>query len=168
MNRTSHLLLATLVALLPLGAAAEEKEKGAAAKTGKLPPIYDPYAVGEKQLRATLVPAEQSNRRVLVNLGTNDCAPCRVVNDAMTESKFQSALLLQFLPVNIDVSPGSKNLALLKTWEIDPKKGLPTIVILDQNGHFVSAAREGELAREAAKGVKAVQAYLLTFFEKTD
>ncbi len=83
-------------------------------------PIYDPDTDGVRQIEAGARFCAQSGRRLVLNLGTNDCAACRVVNRAMHEPKFYSALVNDFYPVFVDVTPGSKNAALLKRFEVDP------------------------------------------------
>lgn len=159
MSRTSPRLLAALAALLPLAGTASEP-----AKPKALPPIYDTMTIGKREIDYKKKVCKASNRRLFINFGTNDCAACRVVNDAMNEPKFFGPFTRQFVPAYIDVSAGSKNLELLKDYRVDPAKGLPAVVILDEEGKFSEAAQEGEVAREAAKGVEAVQLWIIKRF----
>lgn len=155
-----------LIAMISLGACASQPAATTAAASAakKAPPIYDTMMLGEREITWKKNVCVQSNRRLFINLGTNDCAACRTANDAMTEEKFQRAFLRQFVPSYIDVSPGSPNLKLLEKWGIDPAKGLPIAVIFDEEGRLSEATQNGEFAREAGKGQEAVQLWILKRF----
>jgi hypothetical protein len=161
MNRLAALALA----LLPAAAIAADKPAKPTPKASA--PIYDTYALGSKELAWKKVVCAESNRRMLVNFGTNDCAACRVVNQALTEPKFYDALIRQFVPVYIDVSKGSPNLELLKDYGIDPSKPLPAFVVFDEEFKFVEKTKDGELAGLAKSGVESVQGWILKRFVKT-
>ena len=72
----------------------------------------------------------------------------------------------QFVPVFVDVSPGSPNEGLLQRYQIDPKKGLPAVVISAKDLRVAEVTGSGELAEVAAKGKDAVQQWLLARFLK--
>ncbi len=131
-------------------------------------PIYDAESNGVKQIEAGARYAAQSGRRLLLNLGTNDCAACRVVNRAMHETKFYEALVNDFTPVFIDVTPGSKNAELLKRFEVNPKKGLPIIIVYDKDMKPAEITRKGEMAALAKKGEEPVRLWFLAHFPKSD
>lgn len=160
MPRLTTALAAGLLACASIAAARTPGPE----KPAKPLPIYDSYTLASKELAWKKAAGEQSNRRVFVNFGTNDCRACRVVNDAINDPKFQPHFLRQFVPAFIDVSPGSPNLTLLKEWKIDPKKGLPAIAILDEKGELAEVTRAGELAKEAKKGTEAVQLWIIQRF----
>ena len=128
-------------------------------------PVYDRYLLGEKAIQKSGQAALDSGRRLLVNFGTNDCAPCRTVNDAIYERPFVKGFMEQFVPVFVDVSPGSKNRALLDRYGIDPSKGFPAIVLSDETLRVAEATKAGELVAVAGKGKEAVQAWILKRFK---
>jgi thiol:disulfide interchange protein len=130
-------------------------------------PIYDAESNGVKQIEAGARYCAQSGRRLILNLGTNDCAPCRVVNRAMHEPKFYEALVNDFTPVFIDVTPGSKNAELLKRFDVNPKKGLPIIIVYDQDLKPAEITRKGEMAALAKKGEQDVRLWFLARFPKS-
>ncbi len=164
---TRRLAIAALpLVLLGSACAGSASAPPAAAARKSAPPIYDPNTLGEKEIAWKKMVCQQSNRRLFVNLGTNDCDLCRVVNDAMNEEKFQRAFLRQFVPSYIDVTPGSPNAQLLKDWKIDPAKGLPAAAIFDEQGRLSEVTQDGELAREAKKGPEAVQLWIIEHFYK--
>ena len=131
-------------------------------------PIYDATSIGGMAIEAASKAATDSGRRLLVNFGTNDCAPCRVVNDAIYEEPFLSAFFKQFVPVFVDVTPGSKNRDLLARYGIDPAKGFPAVVLSDESLRVAEATKSGELVAAAAKGKDAVREWLLKRFRKEE
>lgn len=160
MTRTRCLAAALLVASASWAASAQPpapKEEQAI--------IYDTTSSGALAIEATSLAAADSGRRLLVNFGTNDCASCRVFNDAVYEQPFLSAFFKQFIPVFVDVSPGSPNRALLERYGIDPTKGLPAVVLSDDRLKVAETTKQGEMAAVAAKGKDAVREWLLKRFK---
>ena len=109
-RRLSALLLLAAAGLAPLPVRA-----AAPPAAPQADPVYDEYASGPLALKAIEPAAVAKDRRILVNFGTNDCAPCATFAAALHESRaFEDALKEQFFIVWIDVSPGSENEKLLK------------------------------------------------------
>lgn len=129
-------------------------------------PIYDTEINGKKEIAWKIKVCTQSNRKLLINFGTNDCELCHTVNKAMHERKFFEHLVTQFVPVFVDVTPGTRNAELLKDYAIDPAKGLPAMVILDHEGKFEEATNDGEMVATARQGDEAVRSWILKHFEK--
>lgn len=161
MRPNLRLVAAALVAALPLAATAEPPAPPADAL-----PIYDTTSIGSLAIEAASKAAIDSGRRLLVNFGTNDCAPCRVVNDAIYEEPFLTAFINEFVPVFVNVGPGSKNQELLARYGIDPARGFPAVVLSDTQMRVAEATKEGELAAAGAKGKQAVQEWLLKRFSR--
>jgi len=130
-------------------------------------PIYDQEADGVRQIEAAARYCAESGRRLVVNLGTNDCAPCRVVNKAMHEPKFYEAFVNDFVPVFVDVTPGSKNAELLDRFGVDAKKGLPIVIVYDEQVKPKVSTKKGEMVALAKKGEHDVQLWFISFFPKS-
>ena len=131
-------------------------------------PIYDTSSVGALAIEAASRAAAESGRRLLVNFGTNDCEPCRSFNDAVFEEPFRSAFFAQFVPVFVDVAPGTANRDLLGRYGIDPAKGFPAVVFSDEQLRIGEVTKDGEIAAVAAKGKDAVREWLLKRFRKDE
>ena len=132
-------------------------------------PIYDLEALGEAQIEAGQRVAFDSKRRLLVNFGTNACGePCVAFNKAIFDKKFYLALIKQFVPVFVEVTPGTRNEKLLEKYGIDASKGLPAVIIFDPVRTEVAAAKRGEVAAVAKKGPEAVQEWILGQFQKDE
>lgn len=147
-------------------AATPAPAKPAVAKS--LPPVYDPLVVGTEELVQKLFAAEQSGRRLVVNFGTNDCLPCHTAWMATVEKKFLDEYIRTVLPTTIDVTPGSPNAELLKTYGIDPAKGLPAFVVFGSDRVEIAATRSGEGLAAAKKGPAAVQELLRSWAPPTE
>ncbi len=163
MRPTLRFAAAALLAATPLVAFAVPP-----APSAETLPIYDSTSVGALAIEAASKAAADSGRRLFVNFGTNDCHPCRVVNDAIYEEPFLTAFLAQFVPVFVDVAPGSSGRDLLARYGIDAGKGFPALVLSDAMLRVAETTKEGELAAVAAKGKEAVREWILKRFLKTE
>jgi thiol-disulfide isomerase/thioredoxin len=130
-------------------------------------PIYDSTSVGALAIEAASKAAADSGRRLFVNFGTNDCAPCRVVNDAIYEEPFLTAFLAQFVPVFVDVAPGSSGRGLLERYGIDAGKGFPAVVLSDGMLRIAETTKDGEMSALGARGKEAVREWILMRFQKS-
>lgn len=163
--------LAALALTCAVSASADEPAKKkappAAAAPAESAPIYDPDMIGEKAIVAAQKVASDSGRRLLLNLGSNDCAACAVFNRALHKDKFFDVFSHQFVAENIDVS-NLPNAALVDKYFINPKAPLPAILIFMPDGRLIEALAHGEMAAIAKKGESAVQEWLLKRFAKSD
>ena len=162
MRHSLRLAAAALLAASSLVAFAEPP-----APSPETLPIYDSTSVGALAIEAASKAAADSGRRLFVNFGTNDCAPCRVVNDAIYEEPFLTAFLAQFVPVFVDVAPGSSGRDLLARYGIDAGKGLPAVVLSDGMLRIAETTKEGELSVLGARGKEAVREWILKRFQKS-
>ncbi len=160
------LAVAACVLLTRPAPADEPPKKAEAAAPEADAPIYDPDALGEKTIAFYQKAASESGRRLLLNLGTNDCEPCRVYNRAIHEEKFFRAFIQQFVPANVDVA-NMPNAALVDRYLINPKAPLPAILIFMPDGRLIEALAHGEMAAIAKKGDDAVREWLVGRFAKT-
>jgi hypothetical protein len=128
-------------------------------------PIFDPEALGERQIADYQKVCRDSGRRLLIVFGTNDCAPCRAFNRALHKDKFFEPFINQFVPVFVDVSSGT-NASLLVDYNIDPRAAQPGIVILMPDGRTIEILAHGEMAALTRKGDAAVQGFFLSRFLK--
>lgn len=169
MTRPLRIALPALVlaALATPARAAEPPRSAPAAASAEEPPIYDPGMLGDQAIAFYQKVANDSGRRLLVNLGSNDCSACRVFNRAIHKGKFFDAFQQQFVPADIDVS-NLPNAELIDKYLINPKAELPAILIFMPDGRLSEALAHGEMAAIAKKGEGAVQEWLLARFAKSD
>lgn len=160
------LLAATSAAPAPAVEPARKTPAAEPAASTDDAPIYDPDVIGEKSIAFSQKVASDSGRRLLVNLGTNDCRACAVFNRALHKNKFFDAFNHEFVPVEVDVA-NMPNAALIDKYMINPKADLPAILIFMPDGRLIEALAHGEMAAIAKKGEDAVQEWLLARFLKT-
>ena len=146
---------------------AAQKKTPTPAPAAKEGPIFDPEAIGEKQIADYQKVCLDSGRRLLIVFGTNDCAPCRAFNRALHRGGFFESFLSQFVPVYVDVSSGT-NAALLVQYNVNTRAELPGIVILMPDARVLEVLAQGEMAALARKGDTAVQTFFLARFAKSD
>ena len=130
-------------------------------------PIFDPEAIGEKQIAEYQKVCLDSGRRLLIVFGTNDCPPCRVFNRSLHKDKFFEPFINQFVPVFVDVSSGTNGFLLVR-YDIDPRAEQPGIVILMPDARIIEVLAHGEMAALTRRGDAAVQEFFLTRFLKTE
>ncbi|HUM01460.1 MAG TPA: thioredoxin family protein [Thermoanaerobaculia bacterium] len=138
----------------------------AASPKAESSPIYDQEADGELTLKFYADVCKRSNRYLIVFFGTNDCIPCRAVNQGVFEERFYRELVKQFVPAFIDVSPGSANAEMPSRYGIDPKAPYPGVVIFEPTGGVKEVVGKGEMAAVARKGKEAVQLWILARFDR--
>ena len=167
---TAPILAAALLAALAPSAFAQSSgakkspKKAKAAPAQSLPPIFDPELVGTKAMDAAVVACNETSRRVFVVLGTNDCKPCRVLNDVVHDPALFEKFIQQFVPVLIDVSPGGPNVDFVKNYGIDAKKGFPAVAIFESPEVPPIITRKGEMVALTRKGPDAVRGWIESQF----
>ena len=163
--------LAALALACAVSASADEPAKKktppSTAADDAQPIYYDPDLIGDKAIVAAQKVASDSGRRLLLNLGSNDCSACAVFHRALHKDKFFEVFSHQFVLENVDVS-NMPNAALVDKYFINPKAPLPAILIFMPDGRLIEALAHGEMATVAKKGESAVQEWLLKRFAKSD
>lgn len=127
------------------------------------PPIYDPYVSGERAIIDTARQCISSGRRLFVSFGTNDCDPCHVAHDALSNPEFREPFFKAFIPVYIDVTEGTENAKFLESYGIDRSKGLPAMAVIEFSPQKATISQKGEYADAAKKGPEAVRVFLSQF-----
>jgi thioredoxin-related protein len=170
--RTGRLLAVLVVPVLVL-AASSASAQAPAKKTGPkkaaaeaFPPIFDPDAIGTMAVDAAVEVCNESSRRMFIVLGINDCPSCRVLNDVLTEQKFFNDFIQQFVPVLIDVSPNGPNVAFLKNYGIDVKKGFPAVAIFESSEVKPLITQKGEMVKVIQKGPDAIRTWIRSHYRK--
>ena len=87
-SRAALAALAVLVLAGSASAAEPKKTPTPAPAPAADGPIYDSDLIGTQAIEAAQKVASESGRRLLLNLGTNDCSACAVFNRAVHKDKF--------------------------------------------------------------------------------
>jgi len=91
----------------------------------------------------------RGNKRVLLIFGGNWCYDCHVLDQALHEGDAAKIIKESFLLVHVDIGEGDKNLDLVKKYETTLGFGVPTVVIIDDEGRVIYSSTKGEF--EAAR-----------------
>ena len=111
--------------------------------------LYPANADAKKEIEASLKTAHVENKRVMLIFGGNWCYDCHVLNQALHEGEANRIVEESFLLVHVDIGEGDKNLDLVKKYETTLGAGVPTVVIIDDEGHVKYSSTKGEF--EAAR-----------------
>ena len=137
--------------------------KPAAAKPAG-PAVYDESADAKADVAAALAKAKKEKKRVLVTLGANWCGWCRTLDGVFTkDEKVAPALAKSYVPVKVDVGKMTKNLDLAASWGVDPKKGVPLLVVIDEKGNAVKVPSTETLESGKGYDTAKVLAFLETY-----
>jgi thioredoxin-related protein len=110
------------------------------------PDIYDTTADAKTQIADALEKAKRENQRVLLMFGGNWCGWCRKLHELFkTDKDIAKTLLYEYQLVMVDVGRFDKNLDIAKRYDIDKKKGVPFLVVLDADGKLLVAQETGSL-----------------------
>src|SRR5688572_22434821 len=133
---------AFVAAQQPLG---DDTLKPVTAKTD----LYPANADATKEIEAALKTAHSENKRVILIFGGNWCYDCHVLDQALHEGEAAKIVKEKFLLVHVDIGEGDKNLDLIKKYETTLGFGVPSVVIIDDEGRVVYSSTKGEF--EAAR-----------------
>jgi thioredoxin-related protein len=111
--------------------------------------LYPANADAKKDIEAALKTAHAENKRVILIFGGNWCYDCHVLDQALHEGEANKIVKESFLLVHVDIGEGDKNLDLIKKYETTLGSGVPTVVIIDDEGRVVYSSTRGEF--EAAR-----------------
>lgn len=99
--------------------------------------------------------AEDAGKRVAVIFGAAWCADCGALDSALDHELVKPLVEPAFEVVKVDVGNRNKNLDLADDLGLDPRRGLPTLAVLEPDGTVVAALTDGELVN--ARGMTPVE-----------
>ena len=111
--------------------------------------LYPVNADAKKEIEGALKTAHAENKRVILIFGGNWCYDCHVLDQALHEGEAAKIVKQSFLLVHVDIGEGDKNLDLIKKYETTLSSGVPTVVIIDDEGRVIYSSTKGEF--EAAR-----------------
>lgn len=110
-----------------------------------LPYPYDKSADARTDIDAALARAKHSGKRVLIDLGANWCADCRILSAIMHLPEVEDFIQQHYEYVAVDVGHYDRNMDIPRHYNIDDLV-LPTVVIADAGGRVVNVSDASELA----------------------
>ncbi len=144
------LLLAGVIALTGAAACASPAPRVRITSLDQLPsplPLpYDGKADAEKQLAAARARARAEGKLLLVDLGGNWCADCRLLAGVMKLPEVNAFLAAHYEVVSVDVGLMNRNLQIPARYGVGKLEGVPSILIIDKTGRLVDRGHIAALA----------------------
>jgi thiol-disulfide isomerase/thioredoxin len=113
---------------------------------GPLPSPYDPQADAERQMARAKAKARAGGKLLLVDLGGNWCADCRLLAGVMRLPEVSAFLAAHYEVVTIDVGRMDRNLQIPARYGVGKLEGVPSILIIDRRGRLVDRGHVAALA----------------------
>ncbi len=100
--------------------------------------IYPAIDTAEADIKAALVEAHRTHKRVIVDFGGDWCPDCQVLNIYFHEGPNAELLSKYFVRVNVNVGRMDANQDIAARYGV-PLKGVPALAVLDADGKAVYA-----------------------------
>jgi hypothetical protein len=111
-----------------------------------LPYPYDENADADAQVAAAFARARKNGKRVLIHLGGNWCADCRILDGVMELPEMKPFMARHYEMVMVDVGRFNKNMHIPARWGLGRlEKGVPTVIIADADGKAVNISNSADL-----------------------
>lgn len=111
-----------------------------------LPLPYDHAAVAHDQVARAQSRARASGKLLLVDLGGNWCADCRLLAAVMQLPEVAAFVDAHYVLVLVDVGRMDRNLDIPAHWGVKRLDGVPSLLVVDSGDHLVNAGHQEALA----------------------
>lgn len=100
---------------------------------------FDASADADADVDAAVARARKSGKRVLIDLGGNWCADCRILAGLMDLPELHAFLDAHYEVVSVDVGRFNRNLQIPARYGITTRlAGVPAILIVTPDGHLLN------------------------------
>ncbi|HEV2363359.1 MAG TPA: thioredoxin family protein [Caulobacteraceae bacterium] len=147
------LLMACVVASLAAGLAQAAPAPrvsiaGFAQLSAPLPYPYDERADANAVVALAKARARSSHKRLLIILGANWCADCRILAAVMALPEVKAFVQAHYVSANVDVGRFDKNLQIPARYGLQGRlQGVPTLLVVDPvHDRLIDAANAAALA----------------------
>jgi thiol-disulfide isomerase/thioredoxin len=118
----------------------------------------------DRSVDAALERAHHENKRLLIDLGANWCADCRILIAIMELPEIRAFVATHYIVVNVDIGRLDKNLQIPARFGVtDRLKAVPSILIVTPDGHLVNAGHTQALEGTKDMTPQAVANWLATW-----
>jgi len=110
-----------------------------------LPAPYDPNADAHAQVAAAQVEARAGGKLLLIEMGGNWCADCRILDGFMKLPAIAAFVRAHYVVVEIDAGHMNRNLDIAARWGVGRLDGVPNILIVDGHNRLINAGHTAAL-----------------------
>jgi thiol:disulfide interchange protein len=122
---------------------------------------YDETANADGAVDAALARARHSHKLVLIDLGGNWCADCRILAGVMELPEMRSFLNAHYEMVSVDVGRFNKNLQIPARYGITTRlAGVPSVLVVTPDGTLVDRDHISALADARSMTPQAIADWL--------
>lgn len=108
---------------------------------------YDESANADAAVADAFARAKAQHKRVLIDLGGNWCADCRILAGIMRLPEMQRFLAVHYVVVSVDVGRFNRNLQVAARFGITERlAGVPSVLVATADGTLVNRDRISALA----------------------
>jgi len=112
-----------------------------------LPYPYDEHADADVTVNAAFARARAEHKRVLIDLGGNWCADCRILAAVMELPEVKAFVDAHYVVAVVDVGRFTRNLQIPARFGITQRlEGVPSILIADPDGTLIDRGHVSALA----------------------
>ena len=108
---------------------------------------YDENADADAAVANAFAQAKVQHKRVMIDLGGNWCADCRILAGVMALPEVRHLLDTHYVVVLVDVGRFNRNLQIPARFGITQRlEGVPSVLVADANGKLIDAGHIEALA----------------------
>jgi thioredoxin 1 len=122
--------------------------------------LYPEPGEAKKELDAALAISKVDHRRVLAIFGANWCYDCHVLDAALRSKDLSTLVVNNYHVVHINIGDGDSNADLAERFQVPLNKGVPSLAVLDSDGHLITSQKNGEFESAAKIGMDDVKNFL--------
>jgi len=103
---------------------------------------YNEKANADAQVDAAIARAKKNGKRVMIDLGGNWCADCRIMAGLMELPEMERFLNAHYEIVSVDVGRFNRNLQIPARYGITQRlEGVPAFLVVTTDGKLINAGR---------------------------
>lgn len=111
-----------------------------------LPSPYDPTADAKADVAAARAKAKVEHKLLLIDLGGNWCGDCRILAGVMRLPEVAAFVNAHYVVVAVDVGRMNRNLDIPAQYGLTRLEGVPSLLVVDAQGHLKDAGHVAALA----------------------
>lgn len=109
-----------------------------------LPLPYDEKIIDSSELDKFINQSINNDKQPVVIFGGNWCPDCRILAGTLAMPTIKKFLQQYYRIIHIDIGRYDRNMKLMNHLNIEPKKGVPRVVILDFKKNIVNSSTSSE------------------------